>query len=192
MNNFTEPIYIDRKNRKLVVRVYLHAPECVCVYTENCLSEDSYLLRVHSSCLFSEAFGADDCDCGIQLSGFLDALEGREGMLIYSYEEGRGIGLQAKCEAIAIEQSQGVNSAEAFSKLGYPPDKRDLSTAIHVLQKIGAPNNINLLTNNPLKIKALERAGYTVSRASIKINNTAKQERYLNGKQQFLGHLRED
>ena len=62
------------------------------------LTEEPYL-RVHSSCLASEVFGARDCDCADQLdqSMRLIATEGT-GVIIHLHQEGRGHGLSKKLE----------------------------------------------------------------------------------------------
>ena len=58
---------------------------------------DKPLLRIHSSCLASEVFGANDCDCSDQLneSMKLIATEGK-GIVIHLQQEGRGQGLSKK------------------------------------------------------------------------------------------------
>src|SRR5215471_17395443 len=52
------------------------------------------LVRVHSQCLTGEVFGSMRCDCGGQFDVAMQAIarEGR-GLVIYEYQEGRGIGL---------------------------------------------------------------------------------------------------
>jgi GTP cyclohydrolase II len=51
------------------------------------------LLRVHSQCVTGEVLGSLRCDCGGQLELAMQAIaqEGR-GLVIYEYQEGRGIG----------------------------------------------------------------------------------------------------
>ena len=55
------------------------------------------LLRMHSSCIASEVFGAKDCDCADQLHEAMKLIvnEGR-GLIIYLHQEGRGHGLSKK------------------------------------------------------------------------------------------------
>src|ERR1700722_3660574 len=48
------------------------------------------LVRVQSSCLFSETFWATDCDCALQLQSSLAMISQQGGLLLYFYEEGRG------------------------------------------------------------------------------------------------------
>src|ERR1700735_658344 len=67
------------------------------------LTEGAPLLRVHSQCLTGEVLGSLRCDCRDQLEMAMHAIaeEGR-GLVIYEYQEGRGIGLIAKVEAYEI------------------------------------------------------------------------------------------
>jgi GTP cyclohydrolase II len=64
-------------------------------------------LRIQSSCVFSESFGADDCDCALQLEASLKELSARGGIVIYLYEEGRGLGLEGKFRAVHYQQMKG-------------------------------------------------------------------------------------
>ena len=61
------------------------------------------LLRIHSQCFTGELLGSLRCDCHDQLEMAMQAIaqEGR-GLLIYEYQEGRGIGLMAKLEAYEL------------------------------------------------------------------------------------------
>src|SRR3984957_18388879 len=58
------------------------------------------LLRIHSQCFTGELLGSLRCDCHDQLDMAMQAIaqEGR-GLVIYEYQEGRGIGLKANLEA---------------------------------------------------------------------------------------------
>src|ERR1700755_737995 len=83
------------------------------------------LLRIHSQCLTSEAFGSLRCDCRDQLEIAMQAIaeEGR-GVLIYEHQEGRGIGLMAKLKAYAL-QDEGLDTIAANQALGFEADSRD-------------------------------------------------------------------
>ena len=59
------------------------------------------LLRIHSQCFTGEVLGSLRCDCHDQLEMAMQAIaeEGR-GLVIYEYQEGRGIGLMANMPAL--------------------------------------------------------------------------------------------
>jgi GTP cyclohydrolase II len=111
------------------------------------------LLRVHSQCLTSEVFGSLRCDCGGQLELAMQriAREGR-GLVIYEYQEGRGIGLMAKLQIYEL-QDAGIDTIEANHALGFKADFRDFSLAAAILHDFRIPC-VRLLTNNPRKARA--------------------------------------
>jgi GTP cyclohydrolase II len=81
------------------------------------------LLRIHSQCFTGEVLGSLRCDCRDQLEMAMHAIaeEGR-GLVIYEYQEGRGIGLRAKLEAYAF--STQVRSQDAKEALTAFLEKR--------------------------------------------------------------------
>ncbi|MDQ4005175.1 MAG: GTP cyclohydrolase II RibA [Actinomycetota bacterium] len=149
------------------------------------------LVRVHSECLTGDALGSRRCECGVQLATSLRqiAAEGR-GVLIYATgHEGRGIGLAAKLLAYA-EQERGLDTVDANVRLGHPVDGRRYDEAAAVLSALGVVS-IHLLTNNPLKVKGLRRAGIEVDRVEPLLTAPhARNVEYLRAKRQRMGHLR--
>ena len=119
------------------------------------------LLRVHSQCLTGEVFGSMRCDCGGQFDLAMQAIaqEGR-GLVIYEYQEGRGIGLMAKLQAYEL-QDAGIDTIEANHALGFKADLRDFSLAAAILRDLRIPR-VRLLTNNPRKVHALEDGGIEI------------------------------
>ena len=146
------------------------------------------LLRIHSQCLTGEVLGSLRCDCRDQLEMAMQAIakEGR-GLVLYEYQEGRGIGLMAKVEAYEL-QDAGIDTVEANHALGFKADFRDFSLAAAILHDLRIPR-VRLLTNNPRKVRALSAAGIeVVERVSCEVRPTAHSLAYLQTKKQKMGH----
>ena len=147
------------------------------------------LTRVHSECLTGDGLFSQRCDCGAQLEAALKkiAAEGR-GVLIYLRQEGRGIGLINKIRAYQL-QDQGADTVEANERLGFPADLRRYDICKPILQTLGI-STLQLMTNNPRKVSALERAGITVQeRIPLMVGHNASNRRYLATKKSKLGHM---
>jgi GTP cyclohydrolase II len=146
-------------------------------------------VRVHSECLTSEVFGSLKCDCRAQLDRALDhiAQNGR-GAVVYLRQEGRGIGLGNKIRAYAL-QARGHDTYEANRLLGFPDDLRCYDIAAEILRDLGV-RSVELITNNPLKIEALEAEGIPVVRR-VKLASPANPHNagYLETKRARTGHL---
>jgi 3,4-dihydroxy-2-butanone 4-phosphate synthase/GTP cyclohydrolase II len=119
------------------------------------------LVRIHSQCFTGEMLGSLRCDCGEQLEMAMRAIakEGH-GLLIYEYQEGRGIGLMAKLRAYEL-QDAGFDTVEANDILGFVADCRDFQLPAAILHELGV-SQVRLLTNNPAKCRALFDAGIEV------------------------------
>jgi GTP cyclohydrolase II len=146
------------------------------------------LVRIHSQCLTGEMFGSLRCDCGGQLELAMQAIaqEGR-GLLIYEYQEGRGIGLMAKLQAYEL-QDAGIDTIEANHALGFKADFRDFSLAAAILHDLHIPR-VRLLTNNPRKVHALGAAGIEIiERLPCEVGPTPHSLAYLQTKKQRMGH----
>jgi len=147
------------------------------------------LVRIHSECLTGDVFHSLRCDCRSQLEIALDKIvaEGR-GLFIYEHQEGRGIGLLNKLRAYEL-QDEGLDTVEANEKLGFAADLRDyaLPAAIVNYFKI---RQVRLLSNNPEKIAALEKAGIeVVERTPIVAPALDTTTEYLKTKREKMGHL---
>lgn len=150
---------------------------------------EDVLVRVHSECLTGDVFGSVRCDCGPQLDEALRLVqaEGR-GVIVYLRgHEGRGIGIEQKLRAYGL-QDQGLDTVDANLHLGLPVDDRDYATAAQALVDLRV-RSVRLLTNNPDKVEALERAGITVTaRMPLLVPVHPEAERYLSTKRDRMGH----
>lgn len=149
--------------------------------------EDGSLVRIHSKCTYSEVFASRECDCGWQLQMSRHMLTLRGGALIYLDQEGRGAGLWAKAHAYRMYQEDGLDTFQAYEKLGLPPDPRDYADAAQFLRERKV-SWVKLLTNNPGKIEALEEAGIKVERVPLQVTPTPVNVAYLEAKKRH-GHL---
>jgi len=145
-------------------------------------------VRIHSECLTGDLLGSNRCDCGEQLNTSLKMINDKKGVLLYLRQEGRGIGLINKLKAYNI-QDTGRNTMDANTDLGFEPDQRRYEVAIDMLNDLGV-NQVDLITNNPTKIKAIVDSNITmVSRIPLIIPSTAENEEYLQVKKELMGHL---
>ena len=152
-------------------------------------STDSILARIHSQCITGESFFSLRCDCRFQLTESLKLIAKKGcGVVFYLQQEGRGIGLSNKIRAYKL-QDKGLDTVEANHHLGFNDDERnyEIVSAMANHLKIKA---IDLMTNNPKKIDALEKSGLKVNkRISIRMESNAHNKSYLNTKVKKLGHL---
>ena len=146
------------------------------------------LLRIHSSCLASEVFGANDCDCADQLreSMKLMAIEG-EGIIIHLHQEGRGQGLSKKIRAVRLMESDGLDTVEAYEHLGLEQDTRNYDSAVGILKSLEI-SAVRLISNNPRKRNFLQMNDIEVSSVRTHPNIRPENEVYLGTKNQKLGH----
>ena len=147
------------------------------------------LVRIHSACLTSEVFGSTRCDCREQLDEAMRRIgvEGAGLLLYFLDHEGRGIGLEAKLQAYAL-QDDGHDTTKANHLLGHPADARVFSAAAHVLAELGI-RHVRLLTNNPAKIAVLEDAGIQVDRVPAWVKASRHAQGYLHHKRTVMAHL---
>ena len=147
------------------------------------------LVRVHSQCLTGDVFGSYRCDCGEQLNKSMEMIEQEgTGVLLYLYQEGRGIGIVNKLKAYAL-QDEGKDTVQANEALGFKPDLRDYGIGAQILRKLGL-GKIRIMTNNPRKIVGLEGYGLKlVERVPIEVQAKKDNLKYLRTKQRKLGHM---
>lgn len=172
-------VFVDKKTKKehLVIGLGdLSAPEPL-------------LLRLHSECLTGDALFSLRCDCGPQLQKALERIaEKGRGAVFYLRQEGRGIGLVNKIRAYYL-QDQGADTVEANELIGHLADERDYSLCLPMLEHFNI-REVQLMTNNPRKVSALEELGVVVTeRIEHCIVPNEHNRFYLHTKAQKLGHM---
>jgi len=147
------------------------------------------LVRIHSQCLTGDVFGSLRCDCRQQLEMALSLIaQDGTGVLVYEQQEGRGIGLMAKLQAYEL-QDAGLDTVEANERLGFKADHREFALPAGILNALGI-RQVRLLSNNPDKLRALERAGVEViERVPCEVVPSTYAEDYLRTKKEKMGHL---
>ena len=151
--------------------------------------KDNVLCRVHSECLTGDSLFSMRCDCGSQLELAMSRIsQAGAGVILYLRQEGRGIGLVNKIRAYEL-QDKGADTVEANERLGFDADLRDYTMCKNMFRYLEI-SNICLMTNNPLKLKAMEKLGIDVAqRIPIETGQNGHNARYLATKAGKLGHL---
>ncbi|MFE2998983.1 GTP cyclohydrolase II [Nocardia sp. NPDC059246] len=145
------------------------------------------LVRLHSECLTGDVFGSARCDCGPQLREAVELISGTGGILLYLRQEGRDIGLYNKLDAYALQDS-GLDTYQANTELGFDEDARDYTAAAQMLTALGV-GELDLLTNNPDKVRQLTTLGVTVrDTVPTGVHATPDNLRYLRAKAEHTGH----
>ncbi|MFY9556791.1 MAG: GTP cyclohydrolase II [Blastocatellia bacterium] len=146
------------------------------------------LVRIHSQCLTGDVFHSLKCDCGRQLDHAMKLIQQNGGVIIYQQQEGRGIGITNKIRAYEL-QDAGQDTVEANLSLGFEADLRQYECCAEIIKQLGL-RRIRLISNNPDKIAALERAGIEiVERVSIEVAPHENSLGYMKTKKEKLGHL---
>ena len=153
------------------------------------LTQGVPLLRIHSQCFTGEVLGSLRCDCHDQLEMAMQAIakEG-PGLVIYEYQEGRGIGLMAKLQAYEL-QDAGLDTVEANIALGFKCDCRDFRLPAAILRDLGV-KRVRLLSNNPRKASALAEDGIeVVAQLACEAAPNPHSLAYLRTKKEKMGHV---
>ena len=147
------------------------------------------LVRIHSECLTGDAFASLKCDCGPQLQATQKLIqEAGQGVILYLRQEGRGIGLTNKIRAYAL-QDQGHDTVDANLLLNLPADARKYDMCPIMLNRLQV-KAVKLITNNPLKIKALQEQGVNVvERVPLTVGLNKFNEDYLKTKHERMSHM---
>lgn len=162
-------------------------PEMVLI-AENTDFSKPVNVRFHSECITGEVFHSRKCECGQQLDAAMKYVQEHGGIIVYLRQEGRNIGIINKLKAYAL-QEKGLDTVEANLQLGLPADDRNFSNAIEILKYLKI-REINLLTNNPDKMKHVEESGIKlVKRIPLEMPSTPESRDYLKVKKDYFGHL---
>ena len=149
---------------------------------------DPVPLRLHSACFTGDLFGSLRCDCGEQLRGSLEHFKNRGGgVLVYLAQEGRGIGLGNKLRAYTL-QEEGLDTVDADGVLGFGADERRYDAAVAILHHLEI-SRVELLTNNPNKVRAMEEGDIeVVERVPLYGGINRHNLRYVQAKADRSGH----
>ncbi|MFD3704356.1 GTP cyclohydrolase II RibA [Nocardia sp. NPDC058658] len=181
---------LGRKGKQLPIRV-IEIPDPldgghVLVFGE---PHDGCLVRVHSRCLYGEALGSDDCDCGLELTESMNRIQAEGvGVLVYLEQEGRGAGLIWKARGYRESEQSGADTFDSYRRLGLDADARRYHRAAHALLELGLAR-VRLLTNNPDKCRALTEAGIAVEPVALTIAlRSTRGRQYLQAKRLHRHH----
>ncbi len=149
---------------------------------------DPVPVRLHSACLTGDLFGSLRCDCGEQLRGSLRVFAASGGgVLLYLAQEGRGIGLGNKLRAYLLQQ-EGLDTVDADGTLGFGADERRYDAGVEILRHLGI-ERIQLLTNNPEKVRAVQEGGiHVMDRQPIYGTLNRHNVQYVTAKVHRAGH----
>jgi 3,4-dihydroxy 2-butanone 4-phosphate synthase / GTP cyclohydrolase II len=151
-------------------------------------ADEPVLVRVHSSCMTGDIFGSCRCDCGGQLHAAMQMVEREgKGVVLYMFQEGRGIGLINKLKAYKLQET-GRDTVEANLDLGLPMDARDYGVGAQILRDLNV-HKLRLISNNPKKRAGLMGYGLEiVDTVPIEMPTNPHNERYLQTKRDKMGH----
>ena len=145
------------------------------------------LVRVHSECFTGDVLHSMRCDCGEQLDLAMEriAKEGK-GIIVYSRQEGRGIGLVNKLKAYNL-QDEGMDTVEANIALGFNAELRNYENAAKILKELGV-KKVKLMTNNPSKVEDLTKEGFDVTQTKHSPKPNKENKEYLKTKAEKMNH----
>lgn len=132
------------------------------------INKKSIPVRIHSSCVTGDIFYSEKCDCGSQLSRAMSFIQkSGQGMILYLFQEGRGINMINKIKAYDLQQ-KGFDTISANEFLGIPAEMRSYTVVKDVLKDFSI-KSIRLITNNPDKV-------YKVLDLGVNVDNTIELE----------------
>lgn len=176
--NFTMIAYANRPDDAMPQFAFVH---------ESFISADGPVVRIHSECFTGDVLGSKRCDCGEQFDQAMSIAADQGGVVIYLRQEGRGIGIINKMKTYHL-QDQGLDTIAANIHLGFEADERTYEMAVAILQDLKI-NKLHIMTNNPIKVQALNNAGIEVLGViPVLTQPTEDNKDYLEAKQKLSGH----
>lgn len=172
-----------------VAKDTLNDKDYIIVYKGEIYNLDNPLLRVHSQCATSEVFGSLKCDCREQLNASLDIISKKGGIVIYTQDEGRGIGIFEKINAYHKQEVENMDTIEANLAIGHKPDERRYERVANLLKQLNI-SKIRLMTNNMNKIHSLKKLGIQTERVEHWIDANEKAQKYIKTKIEKMGHIK--
>jgi GTP cyclohydrolase II len=188
---FVAETLLPTTNGEFRVRAYRDhsdGSEPLAIITGDVNGVSRVLVRAHDQCLTSEVLGSLKCDCADQLDLALKTIKKEgQGVVLYLPQEGRGIGLANKIAAYSLQEC-GLDTVEANRQLGLPDDLRRYDTAAAIIVDLGI-ESIQLMTNNPRKLRHLVRHGVTIeARLPVQTQTNPHSENYVATKVSRMGH----
>jgi len=145
-------------------------------------------VRIHSSCVTGDIFHSEKCDCGSQLAqALLYIQKNGEGMILYLFQEGRGINIINKIKAYDLQQ-KGFDTVSANEFLGIPAEMRSYAVVKDVLKDFSI-KSIRLITNNPDKVSKVLDLGINIDDTiELESDHFVFNEEYLKTKVDKMMH----
>ncbi|MCL1935461.1 MAG: hypothetical protein FWF57_03675 [Defluviitaleaceae bacterium] len=147
-------------------------------------------VRINSACFSSDLFGDTRCDCNEQLQKSINYINSIEnGMVIYLLnQDGRGQGTVNKLKSYYCMDKYNLTSAKSFQMLYLETDIRNFELAATILHD-NKITSINMITNNPEKIKQIEKYGIKIKNRISIISERPELQKYLISKKEELQYL---
>ena len=146
------------------------------------------LVRLQAFCPTGDILRVGGCDCGGQLDAALDAISAQgRGALVYLH-----VGAALKTDALVarIQAHLGLASAKAGDAGG--GELREMGTGAQILLDLGV-RELQLMTNNPRKIRGLEGYGlHVTAQVPLVVRGGSVSEAFLAARRTELGHLLPD
>lgn len=146
---------------------------------------------------FSSARPSGERDCRAQRLAAQEAIAAEGGIYFdLSEQEARNGGqedwasrIALKLAAYKLHAEEGLDTVEAYERLGVPFDTRDYGhVARFLLEDLGI-DRVRLLSNNPRKVEGLVARGVIVTPVEHVVGVTEQNIDYLKAKRDKAGHL---